>query len=81
MLLGIAAAAQGGLPALVAALPALPWDLLCLKARCANPNPTPTPNPNPSPYQVLFKRCFGDPPTRAVLLALALLGGWSLTAG
>ena len=34
MLLAVAAAAQGGLPALVAALPALPWGLLCLKALC-----------------------------------------------
>jgi drug/metabolite transporter (DMT)-like permease len=32
-------------------------------------------------YKVLFKRCFGEPPTRAVLLVLALLGGWSLSAG
>ena len=59
MLLGIAAAAQGGLPALVAALPALPWGLLCLKALCdlgfnsltltLTLTPTLTLNPNPKP--------------------------------
>ena len=32
-------------------------------------------------YKVLFKRLFGDPPARSVLLVLALLGCWSLTIG